>query len=237
MVNRSKVGWCAKTSARTAVIVFVSIFIVSPVSAFIGFVFGGKFRFDWPIFLKFDFAFSLAWFCVAFVWNLISAIRRQPALDILGSDSLSPDVRSLPATGFVAMEYFWGILNRTFLVFVAPEGLYGWKAFGPVTNGDKAYFEPLLEMLGDAELMRDRARMGKLAELRGGFYLERSRILSVAADEKGQWGMGGIAHTGHIRIVLKSGRPRQFILLGSQTPGEVRDRVVRTLNPGVTSVL
>ena len=31
------------------------------------------------------------------------------------------------------MEYYRLILNRTFVVFITPEGLYGWKAEGPAS--------------------------------------------------------------------------------------------------------
>ena len=78
------------------------------------------------------------------------------------------------------MEYYGLILNRTFVVFIAPEGLCGWKAEGPVGSANPAYFEPYADMPKDPELMQNREAVRKLSRLRGGFFIPRSDI--VAAD-------------------------------------------------------
>jgi hypothetical protein len=111
-------------------------------------------------------------------------------------------------------------------VFIAPEGLYGWKASGPVTNSNRTYYEPYLEMVQDPELMRDREAITKLSKLRGGFFIERKSILGVEADNRQKWGMGGIPHAGRIHIRLQPGVSREFILLGSQPLDEVRNWIV-----------
>lgn len=237
MVNRSRVAWCAKSAARTALIVFLSVLIISPVRPVIDFLFGKRFRFHWAGAVEFDLVFSFAWFCLLFVWSLISAIRQQPALDVLESESLESDLHRLALKGFVAMEYFWGILNRTFLVFIAPEGLYGWRVAGPVTNANRTYYEPWEEMLKDDEFMRGREAIRRLSRLRGGFFLERGVIDRVEADDRQKWGMGGILHSGRIHVFLKTGRSREFILLGVQYPEEARDRISTTLAGSVTSAV
>jgi len=236
MVNPSRVAWCAKSAARTALIVFLCVLILSPVRQVIDFLSGEKFRFDWVLVLKVDLAFSLAWFCALFAWNLISAIRQQPALDILESEPLPSDLQNPPLTGFIAMEYFWGILNRTFLVFVAPEGLYGWRVAGVVTNANRTYYEPWEAMLTDDEFIRDRQAIEKLSRLRGGFFMERALITSIEADDRQKWGMGVILHSGRIHVILNTGRSREFILLGTQSPAAVRDGIVSSLAGGVPSL-
>jgi hypothetical protein len=133
------------------------------------------------------------------------------------------------------MEYFAGILNRTFVVFVAPEGLYGWKAAGPVTNADRKFFEPLQEMAADPEMACDLPAIRKLAALRGGFFYSRAEIASVSSDDRGQWGMGGIPSSGHVHVRLVSGKRRDFILLGDAIPDEVRDRITGGLGVGIPS--
>jgi hypothetical protein len=46
-------------------------------------------------------------------------------------------------TGSEAMEYYWFILNRTFVVFVCPEGLYGWKVVGLVSAASPDFLSRL----------------------------------------------------------------------------------------------
>jgi hypothetical protein len=134
------------------------------------------------------------------------------------------------------MEYYWLILNRTFVVFVAPEGLYGWKAVGIVTNLDRTFYEPYQEMLKDDEFMRDHQAIEKLSRLRGGFFIERSAIASVAYDERQKWGMGGIAHSGRINVKLTDGKTREFILLGFAMGDELKDKIATTLGIAASTV-
>ena len=176
-------------------------------------------------------------FVLFFGWNLISAMRAQPVYEILEEETPESELLAEPLQGFVGMEYYWGILNRTFVVFIAPERLYGWKASGPVTNANRTYYEPFLEMFKDPDLMRNRVAIERLAKLRGGFAYDRLSIATVDADDRRKWGMGGIPHAGRIHIRLNSGRKQEFILLGDQIPEEVRDSIVRRMGIGVTSVV
>lgn len=179
----------------------------------------------------------IAGFAIFFLWNLITAISAQPLYDILNEETPDSELLDKPLRGFVAMEYYYGILNRTFVVFISFQFLYGWRACGAVTNGNRTYYEPLLEMLRDPDIARDRTAIEKLAKLRGGFCYASSAIAGVAVDGRQKWGMGGIAHSGRINIRLISGRRREFILLGDQIPEEVRDCIVGTMRIGVTSGL
>ncbi len=185
------------------------------------------------------FLFSASWFTVTFLifflWNLIRVVLAKPLNDVLAEETPEADLLRSPLYGFVAMEFYALILNRTFLVFVAPDGLYGWKATGPVTNSDRRYFAPLQEMVQDPELMRDIRAIRKLAALRGGFFFARTEIASVQSDDRGQWGMGGIDHSGHVQVRLVSDKKRKFILLGETIPEEVRDRISSVLCVGIPS--
>jgi hypothetical protein len=168
-----------------------------------------------------------------FVWAWIAAARLQPVLEVLDEEPLPSQLSKSPLSGFVAMEYFWLILNRTYVVFIAPEGLYGWKVRGPVTNADRTFYEPYQEMLKDDEFMRDWQAIEKLSRLRGGFVIERMAIVSVEYNERQKWGMGGIPHSGRINVKLSDGKTREFILLGFAIGDELVNRMVATL--GVTA--
>ncbi len=129
-------------------------------------------------------------------------------------------------SGFVGMEYYGLILNRTYLVFATTGGLYGWKVQGPVSNARPLFYEPYQKMLDDPELIRDPAAVEDLAKLKGGFFIPDLEIMSVIARDKSKWGMGGIRHSGRIRVNLTNGKWREFILLGCVSPDATRDRIV-----------
>jgi hypothetical protein len=129
-------------------------------------------------------------------------------------------------SGFVAMEYYALVLNRTFVVFVAPDGLYGWKAAGPVAAGAALYFMPYAKMLDDPNLMSDIEGIRKLANQKGGFFIARPEIRSVDNIRQQKWGMGGIPHTGRLLVRLVSGGKREFILLGKVDSERIRQSIL-----------
>ena len=104
------------------------------------------------------------------------------------NDEIVPE--SPAYSGFVAMEYYALIWNRTFVVFAGSEGLYGWRACGAVTNADNTYYEPYAQLLEDEALMRDRLALAKLAHLPGGFTIPRESIASAEASYKQKMGYG-----------------------------------------------
>jgi hypothetical protein len=77
--------------------------------------------------------------------------------------------------------------------------------------------------------MRDRRAIEELSQLRGGFFIERSAIVSVEYDERQKWGMGGIPHSGRMKVKLVGGKNREFILLGCEIGDELKDKIVTTL--------
>jgi len=231
MADSQKFARYAKNAAWSALILFSSALILSLLRAFLGRVPGEKGHWDWTFSLELSFALGVAWFIGFFAWTLILAVRSQPVLDILSEESSESELLKSPLAGFVGMECDWLIMNRTYLVFAASEGLYGWRARGSVTNLDRTYYMPYQAMLEDSDFMRDRRAIERRSRLRGGFFLERASITAVVADDRQKWGMGGIPHSGRIYLWLRSGRWREFILLGSVSPKGLRERIMHALGP------
>ncbi|MGH9640760.1 MAG: hypothetical protein ACRD3Y_11915, partial [Bryobacteraceae bacterium] len=176
--------------------------------------------------LRFSLLFGVVSFVAFFVWNQAIAALAQPAVDILREEISSADLEKAPMSGFVAMEYYWLVMNRTYVVFIAPEGLYGWLAQGPVAAPGRDCFEPYDRMLRDELFMRNRTAIQKLSSLRGGFFFGRSEIASVLDDDRKKWGKGGLPHTGTIRLRLISGASREFIVLGKTNTGRIRHKMI-----------
>lgn len=230
MIEKAKLVLRARAAALTALIAFSGMLI----SVWIRSI-GSARTFHWRPAIVVSVGFAFFAFLLLFCWSVISDLRLQPVLDILEDEPPDSQLTRKPLTGFVAMEFYWLILNRTYIVLIAPEGLYGWKAEGPVTNGNRRYFEPYQQMLEDGELMRDLAAIQKLSALRGGFFWRAAEIASVSADDHNQWGMGGIVHSGHVRVRLMAGGSKNFIILGDTIPMDVRDRIISTTGAGLAS--
>ena len=186
----------------------------------------GSCHIRWPLEPQARRVFGLTWFTGIFVWGLVVNIRSQPVLDILDEDPEESALLKKPLNGFVAMEFFWIILNRTYVVFIADEGLYGWRARGPVTNINLNFFQRFQEMVDDPNFMRDMGAIQKLSRLRGGFLIDRSAISSVEVNDRPKWATGGIPESGRIVVRLNSNKTREFILLGSVYPDGIRDKIV-----------
>jgi len=191
--------------------------------------------FVWQKAISFTVVCFAAAFVIFFLWGLVRIARGEPVNEILETEAAESERLKTPLYAFVAMEFYALMWNRTFAVFVAPEGLYGWKATGVVTNSDRRFYEPLQELVTDTDLASDLPAIRKLAAVRGGFFYPRAEIAAVSSDGKSQWGMGGIANSGHVTVLLASGRRRKFIVLGEVIPEEVRDRIATTLGVGIPS--
>lgn len=230
MVDRAKVVWRARIAIVVAFIAFIGMLLSNRIR-----LMGSSRPLNWSSSISSSAVFALFAFLLLFLWGLFSDMRSQPVLDILEDESPESRLTKQPLSGFVAMEFFWLILNRTYVVFVAPEGLYGWRAEGPVTNANKRYFEPYQQMLEDPGLMRDLVAIKRLSKLRGGFFWRSDEITSVSADDRSHWGMGGVVHSGHVRVRLVMGASKNFIILGEAIPMDIRDRIISTTGAQVTS--
>ena len=224
----------AKNAARIGTIVFFGVIGFSLLRALFSPTESGKSQFDWNVTLRFAVVSGVVSFFAVFAWIHATAARAQPAVDIL-TEGISAFDRSKPAMwGFVAMEYYWLVMNRTYVIFIAPEGLYGWLAHGPVAASNPTYFQPYQRMLQDERLMRNHAAIQKLSDLPGGFFFGRSEIASIADDDLKKWGMSGLPHTGNIRVRLISGVSREFIVLGNINTGRIRHKMISILGVQVS---
>jgi hypothetical protein len=210
----TKIRQVAAIAARNAITVAATVLALIVVRVILHGLLEGKWGFDWRWAASLSAIVGGMWFSAQFILTLLKLCSIDPAKAILSALPSSIDAKSA-MVGFVAMEYFGLILNRTYVVFIAPEALYGWKARGPVTNMQSMYFQPYVQMLNNPALMHDREAVQKLAELKGGFVIARSQILGIEFIRRNKWGMGGIPHTGRIQIRIASGRTREFILLGN----------------------
>jgi len=188
------------------------------------FGFGRRVRWDGMAFV-----FIAVWvliFCSSFGMNFLQLRRIARVDSALVEAARSPQLLNTPCFGFVAMEYYALILNRTFVIFLAPGVLYGWKAQGPVSAATPKFFAPYREMLKDEAFTSELAAIKRLAALPGGFVLPRPRIASVEFTPSRKWGMGRVRHTGRIFVTSDSGVRREFILLGEVDGPAIRQRIL-----------
>lgn len=212
-----------------ALIIFLAILAISLLRAPLNSTQAGQAHFEWIVAVRFSLFAAAVSFIPLFAWNLMRAARAQPALEIL-SKKISPSDRSMPPLwGFMAVEYCWMVMNRTYLVFIACEGIYGWQAQGPLDAASPTYFATYRKMLEDQDFMRNRTAIEKLSRLPGGFFLSRSEIASIEADDRQEWGMAKIPHTGRIHLHLVSGKKRELIVLGKVIPARIRTKIISAL--------
>ena len=215
----------AVVAGRSAFVVAGTIFAIGLVRMLTEVLFKRASHFSWGTLVTLPVVFGVLSFCGHLSYSFLRRYNDAPAAAVLGQLS-SPVGVATKLSGFVAMEYYALILNRTYVVFVAPDGLYGWKVRGPVTNWNPLYFQRYAEILNDPKLMHNHDAIEKLAHLRGGFVVPRPEIASAELIYKPKWGMGGIPHAGRIRLRFASGRSREFLLLGSVSMERIRGEIV-----------
>jgi hypothetical protein len=132
----------------------------------------------------------------------------------------------MPAHGFLVMEYYWLILNRSFVVFTYPQGLYGWKFAGPVSTRTPLFFVPFEEFANDPELVPGSEDFEMMMKESSSFFIARNEITTVDYVPTPKWGMGNVPHSGKLYVRMKSGNSRELVLLGSQNGEAVRAAVL-----------
>jgi hypothetical protein len=128
--------------------------------------------------------------------------------------------------GFVAMEYFALILNRSFLVFLEDEGLRCWKFAGPTSAFTPGFYKPIEELLDDPEMAPGSAAFNDLMHGSGTFLIPYGMIRYVDFTAKTKWGMGPILHSGILSLGFAEERMREFILLGGAPGAAIRAAIV-----------
>jgi hypothetical protein len=128
MIDSLRITRCAKNSAVAATITSLSVLALVVLRNGLDRLFGERQHFNWMAALGASAVVGAVCFIIFFVWNLIAALSAEPAIEILEEEAPERELLPQSLSGFVAMEYYWLILNRTFVTFIAPEGLYGREA-------------------------------------------------------------------------------------------------------------
>lgn len=132
---------------------------------------------------------------------------------------------------FVAMQYYFGILNRTYLVFVTESLLCGAKVKGPISAPrapDARWKDPLFYVspeIASKYASMDVASEKFLTSCRANFRIVKSELRDVEFSQKPKWGMATVPYSGRIFLHMRSGRSIELILLGDQDGMRIRERL------------
>jgi len=130
---------------------------------------------------------------------------------------------------FVAMEYCWLILNRTYLLILDEANIFGVKVGGLVSAGNDPF--AVRGGLENPYSYVNERYVGKLMtiDLSGidlfqasaeNFRFKYGEIESVEYTSKKKWGMAHYPHDGRVFIEC-GGKRREFIIMGSQSGSEI----------------
>ncbi len=122
---------------------------------------------------------------------------------------------------FIAMQYYWLIINRTFEVLVTRSKICGARVRGVIASPEGA--EPQQHDPQQYVSARLRRRYDSvdveapefLAMDRANFQLQRSAIRSIEYFPK-KWGMGAVPYSGRLVLSDVSHDKCELILLGTQ---------------------
>jgi hypothetical protein len=131
------------------------------------------------------------------------------------------------AWNFVAMEYCYGMLNRTFLVFVTANTLCGARVRGPMSapmmvseRWYNPHFYPRFRLVEKyAHMNIESPSFLKVSS--ANFQIPRQQLESCEFTAKPKWGMGTLPYSGRLLLHLRNGTTRELILLGEQNGPEL----------------
>lgn len=143
-----------------------------------------------------------------------------------------------PNNHFVAMEYHWLILNRTFLILITDNELIGIKVHGPIGVESSDALVNLVPLTVDGNLQNpysyisakyldrikdiDLKSNAFLKANTSNFRINKSDIVAVSYDKSKKWGMGYYPHDGKVYLRTRDNKKREFIILGSQSGQEIK---------------
>jgi len=133
---------------------------------------------------------------------------------------------------FVAMQYYFGILNRTYLVFVTDSLVCGAKVKGLISAPrapDARWKDPLFYVSPDLAGRYARMDVGSdefLTCCRANFRITKSEVRDVEFSQKPKWGMATVPYSGRIFLRMKTGKSIELILLGNQAGPQIRERLL-----------
>ena len=142
---------------------------------------------------------------------------------------------------FVAMEYYWLILNRTFLVLITNNQLIAIKVHGPIGVESSDALVNLLPLTADGDLQNPYSYISakyieriKDIDLKSkefldangsNFRIRRSDIVEISYDKIKKWGMGHYPHDGKVYVKTRNGKKREFMILGAQSGQDIKNRL------------
>jgi len=146
-----------------------------------------------------------------------------PPVDHFEAHSEAIAVHGSGICNFIAMEYYLGILNRTYLVSGFKNGIGGARVFGVM--GNPGYMSP--ETAGDPQTYVNQALLKQYENVSfdspsfltldsANFFYPMKDVASVSTDMTRKWGMGNVRYSGRIVIGLTNKTKRELILLGLQ---------------------
>ncbi len=167
--------------------------------------------------------------------RLFLAISTRPPIAALKGPDHRNDVLPISGPGacnFIAMEYYAGILNRTFLVSAFSSGIGAMRVRGVMANpgymapdiasNPMTYADP-----GILQRYRNASSDPKsFLNLDGAnFYYSMPDIVSISTDMSRKWGMGNVRYSGRIVLHLEKSKPRELIFLGVQDVQRIADEL------------
>jgi hypothetical protein len=142
---------------------------------------------------------------------------------------------------FVAMEYYWLILNRTFLVLITDYELIGIKVHGPIGVESSDALVNLLPLTVDGDLQNPYSYISakyidKIKDIdlksndflkanTSNFRINKMDIIDTSYDKNKKWGMGYYPHDGKVYVKTRGEKKKEFIILGSQSGQEIKNRL------------
>lgn len=164
--------------------------------------------------------------------KLFLAISTRPPLTLSDTSTRAVVVNGPGEINFIAMEYYLGILNRTYLVSGFNGGLGGARVAGVITNPTRLAPDLAADPLtfANTSLINEYKTVSFdspnfLAMDSANFFYPAKDVVSIATNMTRKWGMGNVRYSGRIVITLVDRRTREFILLGSQDVQGVADRL------------
>ena len=132
---------------------------------------------------------------------------------------------------FVAMEYCYGVLNRTYLVFVTERMICGAKVRGPLAQPmlvterwqDPNFYPAPRAVKRLAGVNLEKPEFLNLAG--ANFQMARSEVVGVDFTDAPKWGMGTVPYSGRLILRLRGGGQRELILLGRQDAAALKARL------------
>jgi hypothetical protein len=147
---------------------------------------------------------------------------------------------------FVAMEYYFLILNRSFLILLTDEMICGAKVNGIVSVSPEHYnmrksayaeskaikgdlFDPISYVKQEYinKLVGINIESKEFLDLdKENFQINRKDVIDVVHNPKKKWGMGYYPHDGRVLLNLRNAKQREFIILGNQSGDDIRKKII-----------